>query len=197
MAANDAVALNDATAQVSAFLSDSRLFAERTAKACQNKNCAYLCTGLSPNYCCKRCAKAPNQHGPRCLKKLLHCSSPGCGYAVTGLAPSHCCRRCARGEDHGPNCWLLPVPVDAKDKDDDDDSDDAAEEVPSGAVASTNPELLCSEVEEPDTEALDEETEEERALRLELEAAVEHNDKAIASNEDLIRQLQELLAVER
>ena len=132
----------DAEARVSAFLSDSRLFAEKATR-CMNKNCAYLCTGIAPAHCCKVCAKTPNQHGPRCLKKLLPCSRPGCGYAVTGLAPSHCCRKCANGEDHGPSCWLMPVPV-AVESDEEDDQ--GADEMPSGGDQQR---LLCVPVDDP------------------------------------------------
>ena len=132
----------DAVARVSAFLSDSRLFAEKATR-CKNKNCAYLCTGIAPAHCCKVCARTPNQHGPRCLKKLLPCSRPGCGYAVTGLAPSHCCRKCANGEDHGPSCWLMPVPV-AVESDEEDDQ--GADEMPSGGDQQR---LLCVPVDDP------------------------------------------------
>ena len=97
-----------AASKVSAFLSDSRVIAERV-KICKNSGCAHIVTGLTPAYCCRICAKSPGAHGPKCAKKLLTCATPGCGYAVTGLTEKHCCRMCAGGGDHGPNCWCLQV----------------------------------------------------------------------------------------
>ena len=83
--------LDAATQKVSAFLSDSRLMAEKISTLCAHSGCAFLCTGLSGKYCCRMCARSPGAHGPRCQKKMLPCLTPGCGFAVTGLAPAHCC----------------------------------------------------------------------------------------------------------
>ena len=203
------MALNAATAQVSNFLSDSRLFAEK-AKQCKNPNCAYLCTGLTPSHCCRKCAKTPNQHGPKCLKKLLACSSPGCTYAVTGVAASHCCKVCAKGghggEEHGPSCWLLPIPTGAKEDEDDDLLDEDGSVLLAAAATATADEpsgsadLQCVPVYDPavdaaaQPDALDEEiSEEERALCARLEAARVANEQALRSNEEYIRMLQEQL----
>ena len=86
---------------------------------CQHTGCAFLCTGLTPNHCCKKCAATPGMHGPKCKRQLLMCSTDGCNYAVTGLTALHCCRRCGSGtsndagdgakDAHGPYCWRLPV----------------------------------------------------------------------------------------
>lgn len=98
--------LDDAAIRVSSFLSESRIVAQR-AKLCQHTGCAFLCTGLTPKYCCRLCAKSPGKHGPKCEKKLLPCSTPGCNFAVTGLNDTHCCKMCAYDKGHGPNCWCL------------------------------------------------------------------------------------------
>ena len=110
---------DDAAIAVSAFLSDSRMLCEE-AKLCKNSGCAFLCTGLTPSHCCRMCARSPGAHGPKCTMKLLVCSTPGCTHAVTGLVAGYCCKMCARGEDHGPNCWRLPVELAAAEEPDEE-----------------------------------------------------------------------------
>ena len=169
--------LQDASARVSAFLSDSRLLAEQ-AKKCKNTNCAFLCTGLTPSHCCRLCARTPGEHGPKCQRSVLPCSSPGCTYAVTGLAPAHCCRVCATGRgEHGPNCWHLPAEATVCTED-----EVGASEEMSGPAGE-----LGGEQQEED---FADETDEERALRLELDAKIMGNEEVIQANDDLIRELQ-------
>jgi hypothetical protein len=103
--AEDSADLDVASAKVTSFLSDSRLFAEKISTKCANSGCAFLCTGLTPKHCCRMCAKSPGAHGPKCQKKLLACSTPKCNYAVTGLTPKHCCKMCAGSRDHGEDWW--------------------------------------------------------------------------------------------
>jgi len=202
--------MDQAVAKVSAFLSDSRILAEK-AKRCKNSNCAYLCTGLTPSHCCKLCARTAGEHGPKCQKRLLACGSPGCAYAITGLAPAHCCKMCASGSGmHGPNCWHLAVPTRDTDAFTDKENGtqqadagdfearecahagdfEARECAPVGAAAWTEDRAGSSSP--PAAEM--EETEEERALRIELDSKIEGNDLAIRSNEELIVFLREQLA---
>lgn len=200
--------LDQATAKVSAFLSDSRILAEK-AKRCKNSNCAFLITGLTPSHCCKLCARTPGEHGPRCQKRLLACGSPGCAYAITGLAPAHCCKMCATGSGmHGPNCWHLAVPTRDTDVGGDKENGtqqadagefearecagefEARECAPIAAAAWTDDHAGSS----PAGSLEMEETEEERALRIELDSKIEGNDLAIRSNEELILLLREQLA---
>ena len=108
----EAASKQDAAAsQVSAFLSDSRILAERVSKKCSNSGCAFLCTGLTPKHCCRMCAKSPGAHGPKCQKRLLACSTPGCNYAVTGLTPrcvhSDAVERCI--QPRSPCCAPRPL----------------------------------------------------------------------------------------
>lgn len=124
---------DEAARRVSSFLSDSRILAER-AKLCQHSGCAFLCTGLTPKYCCRLCAKSPGKHGPKCERKLLPCSTPGCTYAVTGLSATHCCKACAYGKPHGPNCWCLKAEVEEE--------------------AEAEAGMLCEEVEPEDRDAV-------------------------------------------
>lgn len=170
LAAGAAMDEGVAAQRLSAFLSDSRMFAEQEAKLCAHSGCAFLCTGASPSHCCRMCAESPGDHGPRCRKKLLQCRN--CGFAVTGLAKAHCCRGCAGGGEHGPNCWQLPAA--------DDDESDGAEGASSDEVGSSG-------------SGGEEETEEERAERLALEPIVEANEQALADNEVLIRALRKQL----
>ena len=57
--------MSAASAQVSSFLSESRMMTVKAATRCKNSGCAFLCTGITPKYCCKLCARTPGQHGPR------------------------------------------------------------------------------------------------------------------------------------
>ena len=36
---------------------------------CANAECAFLCTGIVPHHCCRRCASFPGQHEPNCQRK--------------------------------------------------------------------------------------------------------------------------------
>jgi hypothetical protein len=172
-----------ASVRVSAFLSDSRLLAEK-ARRCKHSNCAFLCTGIQPEHCCRLCARSPGQHGPKCERKLLPCSSAGCKYAVTGLSAAHCCRMCAAGRgEHGPNCWHLDAAGDAR-------ADDAEpDELCGSAAGDGEAPRLDGKGGDGMSEEL-EETEEERALRLELEAKIAVNADAIRANEQLIQMLR-------
>ena len=132
--------LDLASAKVSSFLSDSRVFAERISTQCSNSGCAFLCTGLAPKHCCKMCAKSPGSHGPKCQKKLLPCATPGCTYAVTGLTAKHCCKMCASfrehgddwwGPSHGAQCWCLPA-ICAPAEDDEQTSREDSEKAKAG-----------------------------------------------------------------
>jgi hypothetical protein len=93
----------------------SRLVAE-SAQLCANSGCAFLCTGLAPKHCCKRCARDPGAHGPKCERKLRLCSRPGCPYSVTGVSSIFCCKLCGSTGEHGPNCWCLTVPTEPDDE---------------------------------------------------------------------------------
>ena len=179
----------DSAAAVSAFLSDSRCLAERVARHCKHSNCAFLCTGIAgaPLHCCRLCARSPGQHGPKCARQLLPCSSPGCRYAVTGLTASHCCRKCAAGEDHGPNCWHL-LAVNERIAGAEADDEAADDLICVEAQGLEEAQLSLAAAEEQD---MQEETEEERALRIVLDAKIEGNEMAIQSNDELIRRLRE------
>lgn len=143
--AKERAVLDDATSRVSSFLSDSRVLAER-ATLCKNSGCAYLCTGLTPKFCCRICAKSPGAHGPKCAKRMLPCSRPGCGYAVTGIAEKHCCKACALGRDHGPQCWCLSVALAADNEE--DTMDDPMEDVSSAPVVGGNAGSSCQPCDE-------------------------------------------------
>ena len=41
---------------------------DHSLSTCRHTGCAFLCTGLIPNYCCKKCAAAPGMHGPKCKR---------------------------------------------------------------------------------------------------------------------------------
>eukprot|EP00756_Hemistasia_phaeocysticola_P009655 Hpha_TRINITY_DN14932_c0_g1::TRINITY_DN14932_c0_g1_i1::g.143018::m.143018 len=93
------------------------------AKACAN-GCGFVVTGVTPEHCCRRCAKGDGGHGPGCMKKgveknedppvaaapVVKACAKGCGFVVTGVTPEHCCRRCAKGDGgHGGACMKKEV----------------------------------------------------------------------------------------
>ena len=115
--------LNDAGSKVSAFLSESRIIAERVT-LCKHSGCAFLCTGLAPKHCCRMCARSPGAHGPKCQRRMLPCATPCCEFAMTGITERHCCKACELGRDHGPQCWCLKHALAAADGDEGADSAD-------------------------------------------------------------------------
>jgi hypothetical protein len=142
--------LDDAGSRVSSFLSESRILAER-ATLCAHSGCAFLCTGLTPKYCCRLCAKTPGTHGPKCQKKLLPCSTPGCTFAVTRLGEKYCCKMCQREkvawtkESHGPQCWCLPMEEKCEAAEEEEEA--ATEPQSSGASNSEELELVGHDTE--------------------------------------------------
>ena len=91
--------------------------------------CDFAVTGVAKEHCCRKCARHPGRHGPRCLQRAASqaeapclaetstkavegeasCVSgttcKGCDFAVTGVAREHCCRKCeSRPGKHGPRC---------------------------------------------------------------------------------------------
>ncbi len=153
-------ALKQQQRKVSAFLSDSRILTVKSARLCKNSGCAFLCTGVAPRYCCKKCGVSPGSHGPRCERRMLPCSSAGCEFAYTGLGDAEepfCCRMCARGQGHGPQCWQqLAV-------------EPEAEPTPSGKAVAGDAE--------------------EREQAAALERVLEENAQVIEENEEMIRRL--------
>ena len=69
----------------------------------QCRNCHLAQTGISAGFCCRKCVRAPDAHGPFCEQRLLKCRA-NCGFAVTRHGATHCCLRCEHGEPHGPRC---------------------------------------------------------------------------------------------
>ena len=188
--------MDAAEAKVSAFLSDSRVVAEK-ARRCKHSGCAYLVTGLTSAYCCRMCARCPGAHGPKCAKKLLVCSTPGCGMAVTGLSETHCCKACGLGRDHGPHCWCLPVELASSDGPDEDEESGEAE---ASALAPA-----CEPCAPPSSEPVapasmpagaadDEPVDVSDAELAALQAQANSNRSSIAANAAVIQALREALA---
>ena len=78
----------------------------------QCRNCHLAQTGISAGFCCRKCVRAPDAHGPFCEQRLLKCRA-NCGFAVTRHGATHCCLRCEHGEPHGPRCkriYAEPAP---------------------------------------------------------------------------------------
>lgn len=145
---------------------------------CMHTGCAFLCTGLSPRHCCRKCAHTPGLHGPKCEGKLLACKTEGCGYAVTGLTAAHCCRRCRDGGSqtdawgsHGPHCWRLSA-TGAK------SCDDAAPDAAPSQAASLMDASAASASSQPSDEDF---------------RALEANQAAIAANAERIQALYDEL----
>ena len=181
MAEDDA----DAVSKVSAFLSDSRFFAERAAKLCKHSGCAFLVTGvaLAGPHCCRTCARTPGRHGPKCARRLLPCSRPGCAFAVTGLSAKHCCKMCARNGEHGPNCWCMP----AGEEEEEDEAVDVADGAESQAGSIDG--LACVPCKPVPAEGDD-----GGAVALAaLAAQVEGNEEQIAANAAVIRTLRDAI----
>jgi len=88
-------------------------------------HCSFAQTGIQDGFCCKKCAKVPGAHGPKCeWKPVAHDDEGGngkcahCEHPQTGILPGFCCKTCAkRPGSHGWKCASWEYQIDGSDDD--------------------------------------------------------------------------------
>ncbi|KAL1495850.1 hypothetical protein AB1Y20_014494 [Prymnesium parvum] len=179
-------------AELSSFLSASRLEIITPPPLCSTAGCTYLTPGPDAAHCCAACAAAPLSHAESCARRQRRCASFACGFVCTGGAPSHCCEACGRGEGHAPTCRQLWGEGGGEEEGEEGEEEEEEEE---GGGGGEDPEWVTPRLVASSLEGGGEEGEEGEGEEGEVDAMLE---ETIEANEEMLeaqgRQLAELLA---